>query len=119
NALQDEPNMNPTDRTLIEQNALFSGMPPESFGYLLEHGVVRSLGAGERLLQPDTENHHLHLILEGALNVYMIAQETQEHITLQAGECVGEVSLIDGKYPSAIVVAAGTCRILSIPYDTV
>jgi diguanylate cyclase (GGDEF)-like protein len=111
--------MNPTDRTLIEQNALFSGMSPESFDYLLEHGVVRSLETGERLLQPDTENHHLHLILEGTLNVYMVAQETQEHITLQAGECVGEVSLIDGKYPSAIVVAAVTCRILSIPYDTV
>lgn len=111
--------MNSNDRTRIEHNALFSGMNAESFDYMLEHSVVRDLDAGERLLQPDTENHHLHLILEGALNVYLIAQEPQEHTTLQAGECVGEVSLIDGKYPSAIVVAAQAARILSIPYDTV
>jgi len=111
--------MNSNDRTRIEHNALFSGMNAESFDYMLEHSVVRDLDVGERLLQPDTENHHLHLILEGALNVYLIAQEPQEHTTLQAGECVGEVSLIDGKYPSAIVVAAQATRILSIPYDTV
>ncbi len=111
--------MNPTDRTLIEQNPLFNGMDARNFDYLLEHSVVRDLAAGERLLQPDTENHHLHLILEGALNVYLIAQESQEHTTLRSGECVGEISLIDGKYPSAIVVAAEACRILSIPYDTV
>jgi diguanylate cyclase (GGDEF)-like protein len=111
--------MTPTDQTLIRQNALFHGMPPESFGYMLEHSVVRKLEPGERLLQPDIENHHLHLILEGSLNVYLIAQESQEHISLHAGECVGEVSLIDGKYPSAVVIAAETCRILSIPYDTV
>jgi diguanylate cyclase (GGDEF)-like protein len=111
--------MNPNDRTLIEQNALFNGMAPKTFDYMLEHSIVRDLAPGERLLQPDIENHHLHLILEGALNVYLIAQESQEHISLRAGECVGEVSLIDGKYPSAIVVAAEPARILSIPYDTV
>lgn len=111
--------MNSNDRIQIENNALFSGMSAENFGYMLEHSVVRNLDTGVRLLQPDTENHHLHLILNGALNVYLIAQESQEHITLQAGECVGEVSLIDGKYPSAIVVAAQPSRILSIPYDTV
>ncbi|BBI98369.1 diguanylate cyclase [Ferrigenium kumadai] len=111
--------MNPTDQALIRQNALFKGMDFESFDYMLEHSIVRSLETGERLLQPEAQNHHLHLILDGSLNVYLIAQESQEHTSLRAGECVGEVSLIDGKYPSAIVVAAEPCRILSIPYDTV
>lgn len=94
--------MNPADRTLIEQNALFNGMDNGSFDYMLEHSVMRGLAAGERLLQPDIENRHLHLILESSLNVYLIAQESQEHTSLKAGECVGEVSLIDGKFPSAI-----------------
>ncbi|HXU94612.1 MAG TPA: GGDEF domain-containing protein [Gallionella sp.] len=111
--------MNATDHALIRQNALFNGMDFESFDYMLEHSIVRDLGIGERLLQPDAQNHHLHLILEGRLNVYLVAQEAQEHTSLQAGECVGEVSLIDGQYPSAIVVAGEPSRILSIPYDTV
>ncbi len=111
--------MNPADHALIRQNALFQGMDIENCNYMLEHSLVRSLDTGERLLQPDAQNHHLHLILEGRLNVYLVAQESQEQATLEAGECVGEVSLIDGKYPSAIVVAAGPSRVLSIPYDTV
>jgi diguanylate cyclase (GGDEF)-like protein len=111
--------MNPTDRALISQNVLFNGMDFESFDYMLEHSFVRSLDSGERLLQPDIQNDHLHLILEGRLNIYLVATELEEHISLQAGECVGEVSLIDGKYPSAIVIAAEPSRILSVPYDTV
>lgn len=111
--------MKPEDQTLIRQNALFNGMDFESCDYMLEHSFVRRLETGERLLQPDAQNDHLHLILEGKLNVYLVTHETQEHLSLQAGECVGEVSLIDGKYPSAVVIAAEPCRILSIPYDTV
>lgn len=111
--------MKSTDRVLIEQNALFSGMDFESVEYMLEHSFVQNLEAGERLLQPDIQSHHLHLLLEGKLNVYLITQENEEHISLLPGECVGEVSLVDGKYPSAIVLAAEPTRILSIPHDTV
>ncbi len=111
--------MNPADQALIRQNALFNGLDFESCNYMLEHSVVRSLETGEQLLQPGARNHHLHLILDGRLNVYLVTRESQEHTALEAGECVGEVSLIDGKYPSAIVVAARPSRILSIPYDTV
>lgn len=111
--------MNPTDRAKIEQNSLFHGMDFNSAEYMLEHSTLRNLEVGERLLQPDIQSQHLHLILEGKLNVYLIAQQTQEYATLHAGECVGEVSLVDGKYPSAIVLAKEPTRILSIPYDTV
>ncbi len=111
--------MNSTDRSLIEQNALFSGMDIENCVYMLDRSFLSNLDVGNRLLQPDTQNHHLHLILEGTLSVYLVSQETDEHMTLHAGECVGEVSLIDGKYPSAIVIASEPTRILSIPYDTV
>lgn len=111
--------MNSTDRSLIEQNALFSGMDIENCVYMLDRSFLSNLDVGNRLLQPDTQNYHLHLILDGALSVYLVSQETDEHMTLHAGECVGEVSLIDGKYPSAIVIASEPTRILSIPYDTV
>jgi diguanylate cyclase (GGDEF)-like protein len=111
--------MDPTDRTLTEQNLLFHGMDFASVEYLLERSSVRSLAAGEKLLQPDTPNHHLHLILDGRLSVYLVAQEALEYTSLLAGECAGEISLVDGKHPSALVVAAEPSRILSIPHDTV
>jgi diguanylate cyclase (GGDEF)-like protein len=111
--------MNPADRTLAEQNFLFHGMDFTSVEYMLERSSVRSLAAGEKLLQPDTPNHHLHLILEGKLSVYLVAQETLEYTSLLAGECAGEISLVDGKHPSALVIAAEPSRVLSVPHDTV
>lgn len=111
--------MNTADRALIEQNQLFQGVDFTSVEYMLEHCSVRNLDAGESLLQPDVQNHHLYLIFEGKLSVHLAAQESLEHATLCAGECVGEVSLVDGKLPSALVVATEPTRILSIPHDTV
>lgn len=111
--------MKQTDRTLIEQNILFSGIDFDTIEYMLEHSFVQRLDSGTRLMQPDTQDRYLHLILEGKLNVYLVAHEAQEYVSLLAGECVGEVSLVDGKTPSAIVIAAEPSRILSVPHDTV
>lgn len=111
--------MNPRDHALIEQNALFNDMDFGSIEYMLERTSVRSLEAGEILLQPDIPNQHLHLILEGRINVHLSAPDAPEHTSLFAGECVGEVSLVDGMHPSATVVAAEPTRILSIPHGTV
>jgi len=133
--------MNATDRALTEHNQLFQGMDFSSVEYMLEHCSVRNLVSGESLLQPDVPNHHLYLILEGKLGVLLAAQEppvpatpgTGEPpkpkggsdsqllvlATLGAGECVGEISLVDGKPPSALVVATEPARVLSVPHDTV
>lgn len=111
--------MNAADRALTEQNQLFRDMDFTSVEYMLEHCSVRNLAAGESLLQPDIPNHHLYLIFEGKLSVHLVAQESLEHATLGAGECVGEISLVDGKHPSALVVATEPARVLSIPHDTV
>ncbi|MEO8332613.1 MAG: GGDEF domain-containing protein [Gallionella sp.] len=133
--------MNATDRALTEQNQLFQSMDFTGVEYMLENCSVRDLAAGECLLQPDAPNNHLYLILEGKLGVHLAAQEplagtitgsadisrtiggsvSQSLVlaTLRAGECVGEISLVDGKHPSAFVVAIEPTRVLSIPHDTV
>lgn len=111
--------MSQTDRALTEQNLLFRCMDFSSVEYMLEHCTILNLVPGDELLQPDTPNHHLYLILEGKLSVHLVARETLEHTLLLAGECTGEISLVDGKYPSALVVATVPTRLLSIPHDTV
>lgn len=129
--------MNETDRALTEQNQLFQGMDFTSVEYMLENCSVRNLAMGECLLQPDAPNHYLFLILEGKLGVHLAVKESTQGsdessgtnggsvsqslvlATLRAGECVGEISLVDGKHPSALVVATEPSRVLSIPHDTV
>ncbi|MDZ4202939.1 MAG: GGDEF domain-containing protein [Gallionella sp.] len=111
--------MNPLDHALISQNRLFYGVDFSSVEYFLEHCAVQALAEGDTLLQPEVANGHLYLIMEGELTVHLLAQETLKHTSLQAGECVGDISLVDGKPPSALVSAAVPTRVLAIPHNTV
>lgn len=111
--------MNPDDRALIAQNFLFHGMDFTAVEYMLEHCILRKLESGETLLQPETPSRHLYLILDGELSVELIAQESLRHTLLGAGECAGEISLVDGKLPSALVTATRPTRVLGVPHDTV
>ena len=111
--------MNAQDRALTEQNTLFEGMDFSSVEYMLERCTLRELPPGEKLLQPEVENRHLYMILSGELSVHLVGQATLEHTALVAGECTGEISLVDGKNPSALVVAAKPTRVLVVPHDTV
>jgi diguanylate cyclase (GGDEF)-like protein len=90
-----------------------------SVEYMLERCTLRELATGEKLLQPEVENRHLYMILSGELSVHLVGQATLEHTALVAGECTGEISLVDGKNPSALVVAAKPTRVLVVPHDTV
>lgn len=111
--------MDTKDYALTTQNLLFHGMDLASVEYMLERCSVRNLIAGEALLQPDIPNHHLYLILEGELSVHLVAQETMKYTSLVAGDCAGDISLVDGKSPSALVIAATPTRVLAVPHDTV
>jgi diguanylate cyclase (GGDEF)-like protein len=111
--------MNSKYHSLIAQNHIFHGMDFASIEYMLEHCAVRDLDAGDTLLQPEVPNRYLHLILEGELSVELVAQETLKHTLLSVGECAGEISLVDGKLPSALVIASKPTRILSVPHNTV
>lgn len=111
--------MNPTDYDITAKNLFFQGVDFTSVEYALEQCSIRNLSAGEVLLQPDVRSSHLYLILEGELSVQLNAQEPLKHTSLIAGEYAGEISLIDGKPPSAYVIAAKPTRVLSVPHDTV
>jgi diguanylate cyclase (GGDEF)-like protein len=111
--------MSDQDRIAIEQNLLFRNLDFSSVEYMLERSVVRTLNSGDKLLQPELPNEHLYLILDGELNVHLTSQQAEEHATLYAGECAGEISLVDGKNPSALVVATKPTRVLAVPHDTV
>lgn len=111
--------MNAQDRALTEQNSLFDGVDFAAVEYMLERCELREVVAGETLLQPEVANRHLYLILAGELSVQLVGQGMLQHAALVAGECTGEISLVDGHNPSARVVVAKPGRVLAVPHDTV
>ena len=109
--------MTPEECSLIEKNELFRDIDMESISYVLDECHVLAMSSGEKLLEIGKENSTLYLILEGELHVYLDNRDLTEHAVLKAGQCVGELSLIDGGHASALVIAAQNTRVLAIPHD--
>ncbi len=76
---------------------------------------VRECAHGEVLLAPGQTNHSIFLVLSGTLGVRISADGSAPPLIIESGQCVGELSIIDGKPVSASVVAEGGCRVLEVP----
>jgi len=77
----------------------------------------RRLHDQEPLLTPGVPNRTLYLLLSGTLLVLLGGGDTPASMTIEPGECVGEMSVIDGQRVSVPVVAAGECELLAIDVD--
>jgi len=111
--------MTPAERTQLERNRLFCDISLENVEHVLEDCRVIALSNGEVLLDIGQKNNSLYLILEGELHVYLDSRGLVEHAVLGPGECVGELSLIDGGNTSAQVIAGQNTRLLAVPHDHV
>lgn len=70
------------------------------------------------LLERGDTNHSVLLVVEGELRVYLDQPEDDEFIQVTAGECVGEMSVIDEQPVSAHVHALRGTRLIVIDEDT-
>ena len=93
------------------------GVPYGALEPLLVKCSTFPLEKGAVLLSPGQENHNLYLLLEGQLKVHLEALGSEAGILIEPGECAGEISIIDGKRPTAYVAAEKPSRILAIPED--
>lgn len=98
---------------------VLAGVPPALVGELLAAAIVRELAAGTTLLAPGDRNASLYLVAAGRLMVHLEDPGRQHHVILQRGDCVGEVSFIDGRSASAHVVASVPSRVLAIDAEAV
>jgi diguanylate cyclase (GGDEF)-like protein len=101
----------------IEQLAtqqILRGENEANLRWLLEHARQEFFSAGDVLLTPDRDNHTLFLILSGRVQVRLDWQGHEALTYIDAGHCVGEMSIIERKRPSAIVVTDSDCQLLLI-----
>lgn len=79
---------------------------------------VLELPSGTHLLTPGELNHSIFIPLSGTVVVRLNSgQEGTADIPICNGECVGELSAIDGKAVSALVLAQTDIRVLKISAD--
>ncbi len=100
------------DRRILEQSKLFRHISIDAVEEILADCPIYALAAGDTLIEPEQENHAVYIVLEGDLSVQITGREAFEVTRLGPGECVGEISMVDGQRPSARVEAASSTRVL-------
>lgn len=106
-------------RQHLERSQLFANVSLESVEHLFERCEPRKLERGDHLLEADAINKYLYLILGGELRVYLQGRDLPVQAVLGRGDCVGEMSLLDGQPTSALVLAAQDSEVLAIPHEVV
>jgi diguanylate cyclase (GGDEF)-like protein len=101
-------------RSLLQALELFRGVRPDDVQDLLQRCDRRDLAAGELLLSPGAKNEHVFVVLSGSLNVHVGAPSTPVLATMETGACVGEMSIIEDRDPSAYVIGAEDTHLLVI-----
>lgn len=106
-------------REHLEHARLFANVSLESVEHLFERCERRKLERGDHLLEANSANDQLYLILGGELRVYLQGRDMPAQAVLCGGDCVGEMSLLDGQPASALVLAAQDSEVLAIPHEVV
>lgn len=101
----------------ISRLDLFQGVSFSAVEDVLADCPVRRFAADELLLQPGQSNNKVFLVVEGRLRVHLDSVESANAIYIEAGGCIGEMSIIDGKPVSAFVVAEKDSRILTLDQE--
>ena len=101
-------------RTLLEGLELFRGVSPEDIAHLLAECGRRDLATGEQLLTPGEKNEHVFVVLSGSLSVHVGGLDNPSLATMEPGACVGEMSIIEDRDPSAFVIGREPSHLLAI-----
>jgi phosphoserine phosphatase RsbU/P len=96
----------------------FGDVPEESLAAILRAGAVHDVAAGEVVLRPGDDHRSLFLVLEGSLEV-RLEEGAGTVSAVAAGECFGEMALVEGRPASAFVVAPSAARVLRVPAERV
>jgi phosphoserine phosphatase RsbU/P len=76
---------------------------------------VLDVAAGTALLKPGDVNHNVYVLLSGLLAAHLDTNlDLDQAIQIPQGGCIGELSVIDGKPVSALVLAHTDVRVLVV-----
>ncbi len=102
------------DTTELYRLKVMQGVNLESIEDLLSKCEMRRLSSGDVLLSLGQANRSMFMILEGKLTVHLDGPQSDPVATLEAGQTVGELSVMEGVPASAFVVAGEPTRLLEL-----
>ncbi|MCD6507010.1 SpoIIE family protein phosphatase [Candidatus Poribacteria bacterium] len=103
-----------TTISMLKKAALFHEVPDEVLEHLAFSSQVLEYSPGDVLIEQGDPGDALYLVIEGSVRILRDGVEITQR---GAGECIGEMALIDNAPRSASVVAAEPMRAIRITRD--
>ena len=101
---------------LLQSVSLFWDLTEEELGYISEKMVSKHYDAGQIILLEASEGEHCFFVTEGSVKFTRLSKKGREVILaiLSDGDIFGEMSLLDGEFRSANVVALDDTEVLTL-----
>lgn len=93
----------------------FRKFSSEDFHMLLQVAIARQFPAGSTIIQKGDPADCFYVLLSGTVEVLITDEKKPNlHVTISAGQPLGEMSILDGSPRSAYCIAATDCNVLEI-----
>lgn len=97
---------------------LFKDAPPHALEAVLQACELLEIAPHTPLLVPGQSNRSVYIALSGTVVAHLgYPHRPQAPVTIPLGQCIGELSAIDGKPVSTLVMALTQARVLRIPQE--
>ena len=101
---------------LLQSVSLFWDLTEEELGYISAKMVSKHYNAGQTILLEASEGEQCFFVTEGSVKITRLSKKGREVILaiLSDGDFFGEMSLLDGEFRSANVVALDDTEVLTL-----
>ena len=110
--------MSDITRGELERLQIFRSVDIRTLEPLLSDCPIKTFLDGDVLISAGHHNEDLYLLLEGCVGVHLNSKDDDPIVMREAGEVVGELSVIDRLPTSAFVVAKTRTRVLVVDNAT-
>lgn len=111
--------MTETSFTLMRQMPIFGGLNDETLQLILDQSEVTMVREGDFFFREGDRAKSLFVLQQGTAVVERLWKDTAVMLgTLQVGDCIGEMSLIDFMPRSASVRAKEDCQAIEIAHSS-
>ena len=104
---------------LLKTVSLFWDLNKIELGYISDKMVSKKFENGNLIFLEESEGKNLFFVVEGSVKVTRLSKDGREVILamLNAGDFFGEMSLLDGEFRSANIIALEETEVLSLNRD--
>lgn len=102
----------------ISRTRLFRNVAYDDVESIVSACRIIELTAGELVVEAGQKANCVWVVISGTLRVHFGESDSNDTLDVGQGECVGEISVADGKYSTAWVKAAAPSRLLVIDAET-